>query len=47
MCAARAIAFSPDAEFRTAAACFEVSEQTGGGAMEIIVGGSDAGCGHI
>jgi hypothetical protein len=26
----RAIAFSPDAEFRTAAACFEVSEQTGG-----------------
>jgi len=24
------IAFSPDAEFRTAAACFEVSEQTGG-----------------
>jgi hypothetical protein len=26
----RYIAFSPDAEFRTAAACFEVSEQTGG-----------------
>jgi hypothetical protein len=26
----RSIAFSPDAEFRTAAACFEVSEQTGG-----------------
>lgn len=26
----RAIVFSPDAEFRTAAACFEVSEQTGG-----------------
>ncbi|HEV1283866.1 MAG TPA: hypothetical protein VNU44_01085 [Bryobacteraceae bacterium] len=26
----RSIAFSPEAEFRTAAACFEVSEQTGG-----------------
>jgi hypothetical protein len=26
----RSIAFSPDAEFRTAAACFEVAEQTGG-----------------
>jgi hypothetical protein len=26
----RGIAFSPDAEFRTAAACFDVSEQTGG-----------------
>jgi hypothetical protein len=26
----RAIVFAPDAEFRTAAACFEVSEQTGG-----------------
>jgi hypothetical protein len=26
----RSIAFSPDAEFRTAAACFDVSEQTGG-----------------
>jgi hypothetical protein len=26
----RSIAFSPDAEFRTAAACFEVSEQTAG-----------------
>ena len=26
----RSIAFSPDAEFRTAAACFEVSEQAGG-----------------
>jgi hypothetical protein len=26
----RSIAFSPDADFRTAAACFEVSEQTGG-----------------
>jgi hypothetical protein len=26
----RSIAFSPDAEFRTAAACFEVTEQNGG-----------------
>jgi hypothetical protein len=26
----RSIAFSPDADFRTAAACFEVSEQSGG-----------------
>jgi hypothetical protein len=31
----RSIAFSPDAEFRTAAACFEVSEQTGGGRWKL------------